>query len=61
MSMPVIIVGIGLLVIGLLPRIFLKQVEEEDRKKLRAMQQAATQGVAAPHIRPQPQHRRSAA
>lgn len=58
MSMPVIIVGIGLLVIGLLPRIFLKQIEEEDRKRLKAMQQAASQSVAAPHLHRAPQHQR---
>jgi hypothetical protein len=56
MAMPVIIVGVGLLVIGLLPRIFLKQVEEEDRKRLRATQQAAS-----PHYRGVHQHERSAA
>lgn len=61
MAMPVIIVGIGLLVIGLLPRIFLKQVEEEDRKRLKAMQQAASPGMASRSGRRAAHYERSAA
>ena len=65
MGMPIVIVGVVLLVVGLLPLIFLRQVEEEDRRKLEIQERArremapsipAPHSERAPHVHRAPQY-----